>query len=317
MDYKRLFAKAVRDWPAKVLCLGLAIILFVFNRMSNLDSRFLSAPLRIEKLSSLMPSKSYPKMIRVTLRGEANSIFPIQESDVEVFVEMEQIVEPGTYTVPVQWRKKGTALGVEPLQITVDPAEINFTLDYKISKFVPLLPNFQGQVDSGFSMASYTLYPNQIIIDGPANLMVNIAELLTEPIDLDGRRSDFSGTVNIMQSEPLVLIRGSGTSEFYGTISQIIPVRNISNVPIVITGIKDGLTGELERKTGSIHLEAENQEAVQRFVPPPDFLRVDCSGISEPGNYILRVLADSTGGISVMVDPEEVTIKISPARNKP
>jgi len=260
-------------------------------------------------------------MVRVTLKGEAISIFPIVESDIEVFVEMEKYTAPGKYLVPVQWRKKGTALGVEPLQITVDPAEINFTLDYKISKLVPLLPSFRGQVDSGFIMTSYTLNPNQIIVDGPAELMVNISELYTEPIDLDGRRSDFSGTVNIFHREPLILIRGSGNSVFSGVISQFIPVRNIMNIPIAVTGIMEGLTGELETKTGSIFLEADNREAVDRFEPPPDFLKVDCSGIIESGNYILRVIAESQAGtmegITLRVVPEEVGIVIRAAGETP
>ena len=303
----------MENWPAKVLCLGLAMILFIFHRMSNLESRFFSVPLTIEHLNSLMPSVSYPRMIRVTLKGEANSIFPILESDIEAFVEMDKYTSPGTYLVPVQWRKKGTALDVEPLQITVDPPEINFTLDYKISKFVSLVPSFRGQVDSGFTMTSYTLNPTQIIIDGPADLMVNVAELYTEPIDLDGRRSDFSGTVNVMQRDPLVVIRGSGSSVFSGTISRIIPVRNISHVPIAITGLRAGLTGELESRTGSVHIEAENWEPVERFAPPSDFLKVDCSGIVEPGNYILRVQAESVDDINIRVAPEEVGIIIKTA----
>ena len=313
MNRKRLIVKLAENWPAKVLSLGLAIILFMFHRMSRLEERFISVPLQIESMSSLMPSGSFPKMIRVTLKGEANSIYPILESDIEVYVEMEKYNTPGSYKVPVQWRKKGTALGVDPLQITVDPVEINFNLDYKLSKFIPIAPDFRGKVDSGFIMTSHSLNPNQIIIDGPANLMVNLTELYTEKIDLDGRRSNFSVTVNIIQRDPLVVIRGSGTSDFHANISRIIPVRNILNVPIVVTGLRKGLAGEPEIKTGNIHLEAENHEEVARFVPPPDFLKVDCSGISEPGNYVLRVIADNIGDIRVRADPEEVKVRVGPA----
>jgi len=170
-------------------------------------------------------------------------------------------------------------------------------------------------------MTSYSLNPNLIIVDGPADLMVNITELYTEPIDLDGRRSDFFGAVNILQKDPLVAIRGTGNSIFNGTIIQFVPVRNILNVPITVTGLREGLTGELEIKTGSIHLEAVNREAVDRFQAPPDFLKVDCSGILEPGNYILRVYADSQvetmDGISLRVAPEEVGIMIKAAGEKP
>ena len=311
MNPRKLFAKAVENWPAKVLCMGLAIVLFVFHRMSSLEVRFFSVPLNVERRGALMPSSSYPRMIRVSLRGEANSIYPIVEDDIEVYVDMDAFDTPGTYTVPVQWRKKGTALGVEPLQVTVDPVEITLSLDQKISKLVPLTASFRGNVETGYTLTSYSLNPNQIIIDGPAELMGGIFELYTEPIDLDGRRTDFTATVNILNRDPLIVIRGSGTTEFHGNISQIIPVRNIPNVPITITNLKEGLTGDLETKAGSIHLEGKDQEAVDHFSPSPGFLTVDCSGISEPGTYVLKVNAADSGGVNLIIDPEEVKIAIS------
>jgi YbbR domain-containing protein len=313
MNMRKIFAKAIENWPVKILSIGLAIILFVFHRMSTLEERFFSVPLTVENVGALMPSSSFPRMIRVGLKGEANSIFPILEDDIEVYVDMNNFNNPGNFKVPVQWRKKGTALGVEPLQISVDPVELSLSLDHKISKFVPITASLRGQVEMGHTMTSYSLNPAQVIIDGPAGLMVGISELYTDNVDLDGRKDDFSLTVNILNRDPLIVIRGNGTAEFRGHISQIIPVRNIGNVPIAVTGLMEGFTGELETTTGSIHLEGENQETVNRFEPPPDFLKVDCSGINEPGIYVLRVISGTAGGISFRTEPDEVTIEIRSA----
>ena len=311
MNIRNLIAKAVENWPVKVLSLGLAIILFVFHRMSILEDRFFSVPLNIEHSGILMPSSAYPRMVRVSLRGEANSIYPIQENDIEVFIDIENFEEPGIYTVPVQWRKLGTAVMVEPLQITVDPAAITLSLDQRISKIVPLSVSFRGQVEAGHVMTSHHLNPPQVIIDGPAELIWNITELSTEAVDLSGRRNDFTAIIHILNSDNLIMLRGNGTTEFQGNISPIIPVRNIADVPITVTGIKEGLSGELETKLASIRLEGINQVIVARFQPAEDFLKVDCSGITEPGVYVLRVMAGPTENLNLIVDPTEVTIKIS------
>jgi YbbR domain-containing protein len=310
LNGKKLFAKAVQNWPVKVLSLALAIVLFVFHRMSTLETRHFFAPLIIENLNAMMPSGAYPRIIKVSLHGEAGSINSILENDIEAYVDMDKYAAPGVYRVSVQWRKKNTALGVEPLQILVDPSDITFSLDRKLSKFVPLSASFSGQVEAGFNMTSFSLSPSQIIIDGPAGLMGGVSELHTELIDLDGRRSDFSLTAKIMQRDPLVVIRGSGTTEFFGVINQIIPVRNISNVPIIVTGIKDGFTAELEVKTGNIHLEGDNLDAVNTFVTSFDFLKIDCSGISGPGTYVLRVLSGTAGNIIFNIEPKEVKIQV-------
>ena len=310
MDINKLFARAVRNWPAKVLSLALAIILFIFHRMNTLETRFFSVPLVIENLNAMVMSSSYPRTIRVSVRGEANSIYSVVEDDIEVYVDVKMAATPGTYVVPVQWRRKDTAVVTEPMQISVDPMEITLSLDNRMSKFVPIIANFVGQVETGYNMASYTLNPNQIIIDGPAALMDGVSELFTEQIDLTGRISDFSITAAILQMDPLIVIRGNGVTEFHGTITQIIPVRNIPNVPIAITALRDDLTGELDIKSASIHLEGSNRNTVEAFVPSPGFLSVDCSDIEEPGVYTLSVYARIAENLRIRVDPVQVGIQV-------
>ena len=310
MNVDKLFAKAVRNWPAKVLSLALALILFIFHRMITLETRFFSVPIAIENLNTMVPSSSYPRLIRVSIRGETNSIYSVLEDDVEVYVDMNRFDAPGTYIVPVQWRRKGTAQLAEPMQVSVDPIEITLSLDFKRSKFVPVVADFVGQVETGYNMTSYTLNPNQIVIDGPATLMDGVSEVFTEQIDLSGRISDFTITAAILQRDPLIVIRGNGVTEFHGTITQIIPVRNILNVPIEVTGLREGFTGELDIKSASIRLEGSNRNTVEAFEPSRGFLSVDCSEIEEPGIYTLSVYARVVENLRVRVDPVETIIHV-------
>jgi len=309
----KFFARAVENWPAKVLSLALAIILLIYHRMSLLDTRVFYTPVVVEQLSAMMPSNSYPRIVKVTLKGESQNLNSILEEDIEAYVNLKEINNPGTYNVPVQWRKKGTAQGVEPLQISVDPMEITFSLDHKISKFVPIAVNFTGQVEAGYNMNSYSIEPNQVVVEGPAAVMGNLSELYTDYIDLSARISDFSVSTAILHNDPLIVIRGDGNVTFSASISQIIAVRNIANVPIAITGLDEQFSGELVTKAANIHIEGYNRDAVESFTPPYGFLKVDCSQISESGEYVLGVLAGSAAGLSFRVEPREATIQISPA----
>jgi YbbR domain-containing protein len=310
LNWRNLFAKIVRNWPAKILSLALAIILFTFHRISILETRFFSTPIIIENLNGMMPAGQYPRMIRVSVRGESNSVYSILEDDIETYVDMSRINTRGTYVVPVQWRKRSAVQGAQPIQISVEPIQITLAVDYRISKLVPVTASFRGQVETGYNMTSFSLNPSQVIIDGPAELMGGVSELHTEFIDLGGRRNNFSITAHILQSDPLIIIRGNGTTEFNGLISQIIPARNILNVPITITGIREGFTAELEIQTTSVHLEGDNLDEVNRFILPPEFLIVDCSGISEPGTYVLRVQTGTAENISFRPELMEVTVRI-------
>jgi len=313
LNARKILLKAIENWPAKVLSIGLALMLFVFHHMSTLEERFFSVPLNIERTGPLVPSTPYPRMIRVNLRGEPASIFSIMESDIEVYVDMERLEQPGVYTVPIQWRTRGAALGAEPVQITVDPMEITLSLDHRISRAVPVTASLRGQIETGHLLTYYSLSPAEVIIEGPASLISGIPEIFTETIELDGRRSDFSITTVVLNPNPLMIIRGSGTSEFRGNITQIIPVRNIANVPIAITGLVEDFTGELETLFAGIRIEGESQAILDGFTPPPGFLRVDGSGINQPGTYILRVLSGNAENVTIRVEPEEVRLHVSPA----
>jgi hypothetical protein len=311
-DGRKFLAGIAENWHVKVLSVAAAIILFAFHRMSLLEDRFFSAPLRVETNGNLVPASSYPRMVRVTLRGEANGISPILEDDVEVYLDLTKHTSEGDYRAPVQIRKKGTALGVDPLEISVDPLEVSIELDQKISKYVPLTPNFQGYLKEGYELASYTLTPTQVVVDGPLRLMSGLSGLFTDFIELGGRSEDFTVTVRIMNRDPLLVIRGDGITEFRGIVKKFIMIRSFEYLPIEIRGLDGNFEGTAAVKTGSIRIEGPQSE-LESFEPGADILYLDCSHITEGGVYTVQVQADIPQFFTLIrSDPSYVTVRASP-----
>jgi hypothetical protein len=309
---KKLLLKIIENWPAKVLSLALAVVLFMFHRMNILENRFFSVPLRLDLNNALTPASSYPHTVRVSLRGEANSIFPILEEDIEAYLDFTRYSEKGNYRVPVQIRRSGTALGVEPLEISVDPLEVAVQLDEKISKYVPLKPNFEGYLESGYEMVSYTLTPTQVVVDGPRGLLEQLLELPTEAIEIGGRNEDFTTTVHILNRDSFIQIRGDGTAEFRGFVKKLIMIRSFDNLPVTISGLDGNFTAVLEVTRGSIRIEG-NQTELEHYNPAlnADILTLDCSGITEAGSYTLPVQADIPAMFTLIrSDPTAVTIQV-------
>ena len=228
LNSRKLLARATEKWPAKVLSVAAALILLVFHRMSTLESRFFSAPLRLETGGEFIPASSFNRTVRVTLRGDANSIFPIQEDDIEAYIDLKKVQAEGWQRLPVQIRKTSTALGVEPLEISVDPLEISLRLERKISRNIPITPVFQGAVAGGFELVSQSLSPAHINAEGPRGALESLSEFRTDYIDLHGRDGDFTVTVPILNHEPLIVIRGNGTAEFRGLVRRSVPVNSRS-----------------------------------------------------------------------------------------
>jgi YbbR domain-containing protein len=310
VDGRKLLAKATVNWPAKVCSIALALLIFVFHRLSNLENRFISVPLQVERSGNLIPSSSYTRMIQVTLRGDS-SIFSILEEDIEAYIDFSQYTSQGFYRAPVQINKKGTALRVDPLEILVDPMEIALELDHKISKLIPLRPAIRDAPQEGYELISYSMTPTQVQIDGPSNVLQTISELSTDFIELDGRNADFTVVVNILNRDPLVVIRGNGTTEFRGIIREKIVSHTFERIPIVIIGLAPNLDATLDVRNGSVELEGAQLE-IQNYTPPAGFLRVDLSQIQEPGTHTLPVITGAVPDFTLIKhSPETVQVRVN------
>jgi len=312
LNVRKLILWLTENWPAKVLSVALALILFVFHEMSTLMTRTMILPLSLETNSALAPAGDYPRNVRVRLRGESDGVKSILENDIEAYLDLTRHESEGQYRAPVQIRRKGSALVPEPLEITVNPLEVSVNLDKRINNTFPLAAVIQGNTAAGFELVSFSVSPSEITMSGPLRIMESISDMKTDPIDIEGRKSDFNVMVNIANPNPLLLsIRGDAYAEFRCVIRPSVSVRNIDGIDIDITGLDIKFDFDLSVKTGSVRLEAA-QSLLDNFSPQPGFLRVDCSDVTEPGTYTMPVnvyLPD--GFILIRHEPDEVAVTIT------
>ncbi|MDR0597635.1 MAG: hypothetical protein LBG14_03920 [Treponema sp.] len=305
-----LLARLAENWPPKVISVAMAIVLLVFHRMSLLEERFFSAPLIVETDSALIPSSPYPGMVRIALRGDANTIYPIMEDDIRAYVDLDKYTEPGTYRAPVQIRKYGTAIRAEALEISVDPLELVLTLDERLSKTVSLQANFRGVVESGYELSSYTLEPSHVVLEGPKSMLADVEQLSTEAIELSGRSEDFSAALRILNDEPLFILRGNSFTEFRGTVREKQRAESFENLPIRVEGLDRSFAGELEINSGSVRIEG-GQTIFDRTKSQDIRLYVDCASINAPGDFLLPVLVFFPHLFTIIrQDPQQVKIHI-------
>jgi len=308
--YRKILAAAVENWPAKAISIALAVILFVYYRQSQLESRFFSLPLRVETGAALAPASAYTRNIRITLRGEKNDIDPIKEEDMAVFIDLSACTSPGTYKAPVQIRREGSALGVEALQIQMDPLEIVLDLDQRLSKYVPLQARTRGFLEPGYELSSSILDPKEVVIDGPQKLVSSITRMDTEEVELSGRNEDFTLSLKIRNADPLITIRGSGYTEFRGKIRELVMTENIAHIPIRLVGLGEMFEARPDVGEGAVRVEG-SQSAFEAGRPVQAVLEADCLSIEAPGEYTLPVTVRVPPEFTlVRSEPETVTLQV-------
>lgn len=310
MTLKKLSDKILENWPAKVVCLTLSLMLFLFYRMSTLEERFFSVPLVIETNGDLVPASAYPHMVKISLRGESDTIYPIQESDVVAFMDLSQYNKEGEFRLVIQTRLKGTALDVEPLEVHVEPTEINLRVEHRVIKKVPVTPSFKGYPAAGFEFIGYALNPAVVEISGPRSAVEKISDLVTEPIELSGRDNTFDGLVMLVKRNSLVNISDDGKLAFSVTISQTTLVKTFEDVPFYFENLSSDFSVETDKVSGTVQLKG-TQNDLADWPLPENALTVLCENVTQPGVYKLpvqtiipqpyEVLSSSPGEIQLTV----------------
>jgi hypothetical protein len=290
-------------WPAKIISLAAAALLFLFYRVNTMDERFFSVPLQVDPPAGLAIGKPFPKSARVTLRGKEEAIFSIIEEDVEVFADFGRFQSEGQYRVPVRVVRRGSSLNIEPLDIRVEPAEISVTLEQRIEKTVVLEPVIRGSPPAGYDLVQYTIVPDSIQIAGPRSLVSATESVRLEEIDLEGRTEDFTEQVMTVEENSLLDYSRERAIVFRGILREAVIIKTFEDVDIISIDLSPDLRLAEPLPKGSIRIQG-NQRAIEALPPEQLRLVIDCGEIEKPGPETVFPQPD--------IPPEFVVLKFEP-----
>ncbi len=117
--------RITHNWPAKVLSIAAAFLLFFFTNISQLEERYVTVPLDVQLDSNMALSSAAPSTVRIGLRGDSQLISTLREEEFSAYVDFGDVSEPGFVRAPVQVRSIGTARESDPLEIRVEPEEVS------------------------------------------------------------------------------------------------------------------------------------------------------------------------------------------------
>ncbi len=311
MNGRRLLRALVADLPVKVICLTAAVILLLFHRVTTLTERFFSVPLEVSTPSGLAVASAYPKTVRITLRGAEESIFPILEEDVQASVDLDSHRSAGVYRAEVKVTRKGTAQNIEPLEINVEPQEINFTLEPLVERRVSVVPDMRGSPAYGYELAQSVVTPASVVIRGAKSRVQGVTALPTEEIDLTGRTSSFASKVKLILPNSLVRIAGDASADFRATIQESVAMREVDGAQVVPLDLSTHLALKAAPGPGSMKIQGA-QLVIDGVRGDQLHLLLDCSAVRRPGQYTLHIRPEPLPGV-ILLDwsPKEVVVDLA------
>ncbi len=301
---------AFNRWSIKILCVGTAILLYLLFRVNTLTEREAAILLDVISPRDYIVSSDYPSSINVTLRGNEEAVKGVLIDDIEASVNLSAYSQEGTYRVPVEINKKGTALQPEALEVRPQSRELSFSLERKTIRSLIVHPELSGFPALGYELTQSFVSPSSVTVIGPYSQMENLYELNTEIIDISGRREDFTVTTRVVHPSPQIEIPGGQIVEFRGVIKETIVIRTIENRELVVFDLPEGLS--INSELPQVSLTVQGSQLIVEEISPQDMtLFIEGSKIRGPGTYTLPLMIDIPPGLAVLkIAPREISIQV-------
>ncbi len=309
MTGKQLFERVFSNWVVKILSVAAAVVLFLFHRIGSLEERFLSVPLEYRVDERLVATEVSAESARVDIRGSGDEIFLVLADDIVAYVDLTSYTSEGIFKSPVLLEKKGTAETVD-VEMIVDPLEVTVTLERKVEKELPVVPQMLGYPPAGYELVRYLVVPVTMIVSGPRSSLQDLDRLETEEIDLTGRKADFSVSVQVQRPDKFIVFSGSPAVEVRGFIKEVVVEKTFETVPIEYINLPETLVLVEPPLFGSLHLSGP--ELLVESLRAVDLkLEVDCGKLTKPGVYELPVSAPLPSGLVLLTEqPTVVNIRV-------
>ncbi|MCI0662102.1 MAG: hypothetical protein L0220_13610, partial [Acidobacteria bacterium] len=94
--------------------------------------------------------------------------------------------------------------------VQIDPPSIKIRLEPTVRRVVKVIPQFEGEVEEGLEIYRRTVDPSSIEIEGPKSLVEKLNDVLTETVNLTGRKSDFRLQVGVETSHNSLRVKTPG-----------------------------------------------------------------------------------------------------------
>jgi YbbR domain-containing protein len=190
----------------KVLAVAGSVAIWVLVASEPELSTFKTVRLEFRNLPDDIEVSSAPReSVTLELRGPAGELRgPGDAKEPAVVLDMTGEL-PGQHTFEI-----GAGNVVLPRGVTLVraiPSEVRFEFERLAWKSIPVQVRFTGEGASGYVVSRYSVSPENLVIEGPADHVAQVRGAETDPVDVSSAPAGGQWRVNAFVADPYVHFR--------------------------------------------------------------------------------------------------------------
>jgi YbbR domain-containing protein len=220
--------------PLKLISLGLAVLLWYVIAGEKTSEMGLSVPVELQNFPQDLELTGEPvNAVEVRLRASPGIIQRLGPGDISARIDVKGASE-GERIVHLTGDSIRVPFGVRVVKIS--PAIITLNFERTQHKSVPIRPRLLGRPAAGHEVAEVTASPAEVQVIGPKSRVNDVESAYTEPISVDGARTDVTERVAIGIEDPLLRIQGTPRVEVTARVREVHDTRTLDALPIALRG---------------------------------------------------------------------------------
>ncbi len=284
-----MYIKRIKhNWHIKVICFVISMLLVFFTKMNTLKNESVIVFLETITNNNYTFTDPLPSRVTINLRGEESEIQKVKVDDIKAYIDASEIIEDGTYELPIIIRQDRVFNTTQDVEITVVPISITTKIEETITKYLRVESVITGIPAHGHELNSHFINPGDISVSGPKSYLKDLEIIKTDPIDVTGKNSDFTNRVVLDKTNSLLTFPEGDYVEFKGIVTETNVIKVIENVNIAIKELKDGFEIITELPRISVNVEGKLL-SLQDFSRNNISLTVNLKDVSKPGTYELPI----------------------------
>ncbi len=198
-----------KDWQAKIICLGIAVVLWWFVYTQTNIQRSFYVPIQYINLPpQLAIVQTNDTIAKIYIQGKKDKVTELETHQIRVYVDLSEAI-PGWYTNDLQMSLKD----IDPsLAITMEKTRTVVYVDTIQVVSLPVVPRITNSLPGEYEIETIELRPASAIARGPSYLLSNLSHIETVPFVLEALEGAYVTNVTLLVPKGVELLDGTNNT---------------------------------------------------------------------------------------------------------